>query len=215
MENGRLLIMVDKKTKPTKDSVDKEFQYMLGCTKCPLHKSRKNVVVGRGPVRGVTYMIVGEAPGKDEDEEGKPFVGKSGQLLSRILTQVGFKEDEFFITNVVRCRPPANRRPTGSEVKACSTHLRFQIEMINPQILVVAGGTALSYFFPKDKITSVHGKLMKTRTGKNIFPIFHPAYILRNPEMEKSLIEDLRKLKKLNIAETLVFSIGPKVVATT
>lgn len=202
-----------KKEKFNKESVDKEFQYMLDCKKCPLHKSRKLVVAGRGMTRGVTYMIVGEAPGKDEDEEGKPFVGKSGQLLSRVLNQVGFKEDEFFITNVVKCRPPANRRPTGSEIKACSAHLRFQIELVNPQILVVSGGTALSYFFPKEKITSVHGKLMKTRTGKNVFPIFHPAYILRNPEMEKALIDDLRKLRKLNIAETQVFTIGPKVVA--
>lgn len=212
---GRKAMTIVKNRKETVAIVDKEFQYMLGCTKCPLHKERKNVVVGKGPTRGVKYMLVGEAPGKDEDEAGLPFVGRSGALLSKALAQAGFKEEELFITNIVRCRPPGNRRPTGSEIKACSSHLRFQIELVGPKILIVAGGTALAYFFPKDKITSVHGKLMTTRTGKKIFPIFHPAYILRNPEMERHLVDDLKKLRKIDITETISTAIGPKIVLTS
>lgn len=194
--------------------IPRPFRYMLNCDQCPLNRSRQNVVIGRGPIEHVRYMFIGEAPGEDEDESGSPFVGQAGQMLSSLLMQAGISEDRIYITNVVKCRPPHNRPPTSLEVKACSSHLRTQVEIIRPKMLVLIGNTALQYYFANLKIMSVHGQVLDSKFGVPTFPIIHPAAALRHREWTGLLLDDLNKLKaaRKEAQERLVFAPGPRVM---
>jgi uracil-DNA glycosylase family 4 len=179
-----------------KTTTPKQFRHMVGCKSCALCKTRKKVVVGRGPITA-KIMFVGEAPGADEDESGIPFVGKAGKKLSEMLEQAGIEESDIYITNTVKCRPPQNREPAGIEVKKCKEHLNLQLRVIQPEYIVTLGNTALQYFCPNVKITTVHGKVRVTKRGMKIFPIIHPAAIFRTAEYEQLIVDDLLKLKKL------------------
>ena len=185
----------------------RDFRYMVECKDCRLCESRRNVVVGHGPIKQVTYMFIGEAPGENEDAKGLPFVGKAGEKLDELSDQAGFDLDGVYVTNIVKCRPPGNRRPTGHETKMCQKHLIVQIKKIKPDMLVCLGNTSLQYFFPKARIMSVHGTILRTKKGLKIYPIIHPAAALRNPAYEELIVADLSRLNELDLTDKIEF--GP------
>jgi len=154
------------------------------CTACGLATQRTHVVFGEGNP-DARLMIVGEGPGEEEDLQGRPFVGRSGQLLDKILGAVGIRRESVYIANIVKCRPPGNRAPEPLEAKTCtSLWLIKQIQLVKPQIIVPLGATALEFFAgEKLPITKARGKFFDWQ-GIKIFPMFHPAYLLRNPSRE-------------------------------
>jgi DNA polymerase len=142
-------------------------------------------------------MFIGEGPGYNEDKKGLPFVGQSGQLLEEFLAVIGLTRDQVFISNVVKCRPPGNRDPLPLEVDTCTSNYLFkQIEMINPKVIVTLGRFSMGLFFPKAKITQIHGQ-PKFDKGRYYLPLFHPAAILRNMGMKPAAEEDFRKIPML------------------
>ena len=160
------------------------------CTKCALCATRKNTVFGEGPVQNCRCVIIGEAPGEDEDKEGRPFVGKAGQLLTGILENGGkIPRDSVYIMNVLKCRPPdpetTNRKPSPEEMAACNEHLEAQLALLHPDIVVTMGATSTQWLMKtKQGITSLRGKWQKWR-GIDLLPMFHPSYLLRT-ERDKS-----------------------------
>jgi len=171
------------------------------CQNCPLGMLRTNAVPGEGNVHS-PIMFVGEGPGEEEDNQGKPFVGRAGQLLTKILESVNIRREDVYITNVVKCRPPNNRVPTNMEIQNCSPFLIAQIEIINPRMIIPLGSTAASFFLGKEEsITKIRGREFEWKGGIKIFPMFHPSYLLRNPSKEKGSPKDLtwqdiKKVKK-------------------
>ncbi|MBM7558870.1 uracil-DNA glycosylase [Marinitoga litoralis] len=151
------------------------------CDSCSLSLSRNNVVVGEGNINS-PIMLVGEGPGENEDLEGRPFVGRAGNLLDKLLKEVAKVDREnFYITNVVKCRPPKNRTPTSEEMEKCSHFLMGQISVIKPRIIVALGSTALNFFLKQVvPITKHRGRFKEWYGGMYIFPTFHPSYLLRN-----------------------------------
>ncbi|OGV18455.1 MAG: hypothetical protein A2X47_09865 [Lentisphaerae bacterium GWF2_38_69] len=162
------------------------------CKKCSLCNSRTNVVFGEGSSHA-ELMIIGEGPGRDEDEQARPFVGRSGQLLTQMLGAMGFKRDDVFIANIVKCRPPNNRVPTPEEAKTCLPFLLKQIDIIKPKVLLLLGATPLKYILDKVGITKLHGTWFEFH-GIKTLPSFHPAYLLRDPNQKKYAWEDLQKI---------------------
>lgn len=154
------------------------------CQRCVLGETRTNAVIGRGNVRA-PIMVVGEGPGQHEDETGLPFVGKAGQLLDKILASVNLTEEDVYICNIVKCRPPGNRDPEPIEVEACKGYLLEQIRIVNPKIILLSGKQAmLALLGIKQGITKVRGQWVE-RDDRLYMPIFHPAYLLRNQSREK------------------------------
>jgi len=173
------------------------------CTDCPLHSARSNTVPGEGSVEA-PVMFVGEGPGADEDASGRPFVGKAGSLLTKILDSVRLSRDEVYITNIVKCRPPKNRVPTDNEQNTCARYLMAQIAVINPTIIVTLGATALSFFLKDNgvKMTEARGELFDWKGKVKIFAMFHPSYLLRYPSREpgspkSKTWEDIQKVRKM------------------
>src|SRR3989339_1725615 len=158
------------------------------CTKCPLSNGRTKVVFGNGPVP-CNLMIIGEAPGADEDEQGFPFVGRAGQLLTQILGSVGIKRpDDVYIANTVKCRPPNNRAPLATEQAACAPYLAAQVRLVDPKSIILLGAPAVKAILKLDEpMTSIRGRWFKFPGNQDIsvMPLFHPAYLLRNPSKEK------------------------------
>jgi uracil-DNA glycosylase family 4 len=167
------------------DDLETLTKHCKGCQRCDLATGRTNVVVSRGnPAAHI--MIVGEGPGQQEDEQGLPFVGKSGQLLEKILAAVRLDtEQDVYICNVVKCRPPGNRTPTTDEAAACKGYLLEQIRLVDPKIILLTGATAMKGLIGEKRgITKVRGQWIEW-DGRLCMPIFHPAYLLRNPSREK------------------------------
>ena len=156
----------------------------LDCKQCALSKTRTNVVFGRGNPN-TKIFIIGEGPGHNEDMEGLAFVGRAGKLLDAAFQSVGIDTNrDCYISNIVKCRPPNNRKPQKEEIESCSTWLDQQINLINPKIIVLAGSTAVeSYLNIKEPISKIRGKWIE-RDGRKVMPIFHPSYLLRNPSKE-------------------------------
>lgn len=154
------------------------------CHRCDLGATRTHAVVGRGNPQA-PIMIVGEGPGQNEDETGLPFVGKAGQLLDKILESVKLTEADVFICNIVKCRPPGNRTPTQDEMDACRPYLLEQIRMVDPQVILLSGASAVRGLIgDKRGITKIRGEWIEWQ-GRLCMPVFHPAYLLRNPSREK------------------------------
>ncbi|MDR0571640.1 MAG: uracil-DNA glycosylase [Rickettsiales bacterium] len=155
------------------------------CLKCELGKTRTNVVFGDG-IPNNKIVLIGEAPGHDEDIQGRPFVGRSGQLLDKILESVGFsRKNNIYILNTVKCRPPENRNPLPIEREACRKFLEEQLNIMQPKIIILCGAVAVSSMLDtRDGITKIRGKWFNGRGGTKIIPIFHPSYLLRNPSRE-------------------------------
>lgn len=167
---------------------------VLKCAKCGLAHSRQHAVFGEGNTNGGIF-IIGEAPGRDEDIEGKPFVGKSGQLLDKILAACGFARNEHvFISNIIKCKPPDNRIPTPQEASICMPWLLKQIELVNPKILIFLGATALKYMAgPEYRITRDHGNWINWQ-NRLAMPVYHPAALLRNPSLKRDTWDDFKKI---------------------
>lgn len=165
------------------------------CTKCPLHHSRKNAVPGAGPA-GADIMLIGEGPGFHENEQGLPFVGAAGRFLDELLNGIGLKREEVFITNVVKCRPPANRDPEAEELQACDPYLERQIKAINPKVIVTLGRFSMAKFLSNAKISQVHGQ-PRLINGRLVVPMFHPAAALHQGSLRPVIQADFAKLPEL------------------
>lgn len=169
----------------TYNQMSELVQHCNQCQRCELGQTRTHAVVGRGNLNA-QIMIVGEAPGQHEDETGLPFVGRSGQLLDKILESVNLTtEEDVYIANINKCRPPNNRVPTPSEMAACLPYLLEQIRLVDPKIILLTGATALKGLTgEKQGITKIRGQWLEWQ-GRLCMPIFHPSYLLRNPSKEK------------------------------
>ena len=174
------------------DSLDDVARAVRDCIDCPLHRGRTNAVPGEGNP-AAELMFIGEGPGFHEDRQGRPFVGPAGNLLEGLLASIGTNRDEVFIANMVKCRPPDNRDPQPSEIAACSKYLERQIELVNPKIIVTLGRFSLGRFFPGESITRARGSL-RQKDGRFIFPVMHPAAVLRRPELRSTMVQDFRAI---------------------
>jgi len=164
------------------------------CTRCPLHQERTHVVHTEGN-RKARLMFVGEAPGADEDAQARPFVGRAGQLLTKIIEAIGLKREEVLIGNVNRCRPPGNRAPTAEEASMCKPFLLREIAVVQPEVIVVLGNTAMKNLLDtREGITRLRG-MFQDYKGIKVMPTFHPAYLLRDPSKKRETWEDLKKVR--------------------
>lgn len=165
------------------------------CQQCKLGASRLNSVPGEGNLHA-EVMMVGEAPGKKEDETGRPFIGSAGKILSEILMLANIKREDVFITSILKCRPPENRNPKTEEIKTCLPWLIQQIQTIKPKVICTMGRFATKALTGIDcPITKIHGEFFE-KNGEIYFPIFHPAAIFYNPKLRKELESDLKKLRE-------------------
>ncbi|HID86533.1 MAG TPA: uracil-DNA glycosylase [Anaerolineae bacterium] len=165
------------------------------CERCILSQSRRNTVPGEGP-EDADIMFIGEAPGFHEDRQGRPFVGAAGQFLNELLESIGLKREDVYITNVIKCRPPANRDPLVSEIEACWPYLERQIELIQPKMIVTLGRYSMERFFPGQKISRIHGRPRKME-GIIYYPIYHPAAALHQPRYRADVEADFQKIPQL------------------
>ncbi|HEX6163692.1 MAG TPA: uracil-DNA glycosylase [Vicinamibacterales bacterium] len=167
------------------------------CTRCKLCTlGRSQIVFGVGNPKA-RLMFVGEAPGEDEDKKGEPFVGRAGQLLTKIIEAIGMTRDQVYIANVIKCRPPGNRNPEPDEVAACEPFLFRQIDVIQPKVIVPLGKfAAQSLLKTVDPITKLRGRQFDYR-GAVLIPTFHPAYLLRNPSAKREVWEDMKKVRSI------------------
>jgi uracil-DNA glycosylase family 4 len=178
----------------TKESMEDIWRDIGDCKRCGLCEGRTQVVNTHGNHKA-RLMFVGEAPGADEDAQGKPFVGRAGQLLTKIIEAIGFKREEVLIGNVNRCRPPGNRQPTLEEAAICRPFLFREIAAVQPDVIVVMGNTAVRNLLgTREGITRIRGKFQDFR-GIKVMPTFHPAYLLRDPSKKRETWEDLKKVR--------------------
>lgn len=165
------------------------------CTKCELHRTRTKSVPGEGPA-DARVMLIGEAPGWNEDQQGRPFVGAAGKFLEELLAAAGMKRDEVFITNVVKSRPPGNRDPLPDEIAACAPYLERQIEAIDPEVIVTLGRFSMARWFPGERISRIHGQ--PKRVGRRlIVPMYHPAAALHQQSLKTTIQEDFGRLPRI------------------
>lgn len=173
-----------------------EIRSELGnCQRCKLHRTRRTIVFGEGNEKA-RLMLIGEGPGNDEDVQGRPFVGKAGQLLTKILQAIEIEREEVYIANIIKCRPPQNRNPEPDEIENCYPFLLKQIEAIRPRIICALGTFSAQTLLKTDvKITALRGKVYDF-SGIQLFPTYHPAYLLRNPEKKREVWEDMKQIAK-------------------
>lgn len=174
------------------DSLKKIATDVRGCPLCKLARTRKNAVPGEGQI-SAKIMFIGEAPGRSEDEKGKPFVGAAGRILDNLLKKAGIERSQVFITNIVKCRPPNNRVPEEDELIACRPYLDRQIALIKPKVICILGRTAYSSLLGGSSITANRGKIVE-RAGQKYFLTFHPAAVIYNKGLLSALEADLKKL---------------------
>ncbi|MDL1956441.1 MAG: uracil-DNA glycosylase [Candidatus Desulfofervidus auxilii] len=179
-----------------KESSLRKIKEELGeCKRCPLWENRHHIVFGEGPANA-RLVIVGEAPGEEEDLQGKPFVGAAGELLTKMLKAINLSREEVYITNIVKCRPPNNRNPRPKEIEKCKPFLLKQLETIHPKVICTLGSIAAQTLLEtKTSISLLRGKIYIWH-GIKLIPTFHPAYLLRNPRQKKFVWEDLKLLEK-------------------
>lgn len=184
------------------DFITQESPYLflekeiLSCRRCVLSETRTRVVPGEGSFKS-PLMFVGEAPGRDEDEQGRPFVGRAGQLLTKIIKAMKYEREEVYITNIVKCRPPDNRNPHSDEIASCKDYLLRQIDLINPDVIVTLGKVAASFFIEsKLGMTALRGDFYNFQ-GIKVMPTFHPSYLIRNEGnkiLRKMVWDDMQKV---------------------
>ena len=174
-----------------------EIRSDLGdCTRCRLHSGRTTLVFGVGNP-DADLVFVGEAPGRDEDRQGEPFVGRAGQLLTKIIASIGLTREEVYIANVVKCRPPNNRNPELDEVHTCEPFLFRQLDVLRPKVVVALGAFAIHTLLGTDRpISRLRGHVYEYR-GAKLVPTFHPAFLLRSPERKRDVWEDMKKVRAL------------------
>jgi uracil-DNA glycosylase family 4 len=174
----------------------KEVREELGdCRRCKLHSTRTNIVFGAGNP-GALLVFVGEGPGRDEDLQGKPFVGLAGQLLTKIIQAIQLTREEVYIANIIKCRPPGNRNPEPDEIQACEPFLIKQLEAIRPKLICALGTFAAQTLLKtEERISLLRGRFHQYQ-GIPLMPTYHPAYLLRNPQFKRDVWEDMKKIKK-------------------
>lgn len=177
------------------DKLDEIRNNVIACTLCELSKSRKNAVPGSGKANA-EVIFIGEAPGHNEDLQGLPFVGTAGKILSEALSYAGFTREDVYITNIVKCRPPNNRRPNKHETDACRNHLRNELEVIRPKIVCILGNTAFGSLLDGNSITKNRGQVIK-RNDQLYFVTVHPAAVIYNPDLRQVLKDDLKTLAEI------------------
>ncbi len=183
--------------------VDKLNRMIEECKRCRLSETRTNAICGEGNLNA-KIMLIAQAPGKEEDREGRMFIGPSGKVLDELLSEAGIRREEIYMTNLLKCMLPKNRRPKQDEIEACSYYLEEEIKLINPEILVPLGYYASRYILQRygipllsrDKFPSVLGKLFLAE-GRKILPLAHPASVLYNPELKRDVVKSYRKLQVL------------------
>jgi len=177
------------------DSLEQIAAQVRTCQRCPLATGRIHAVPGEGP-DDARIMFVGEGPGYHEDQQGRPFVGASGQYLEELLASIGLNRRQVYIANVIKCRPPDNRDPEPAELAACRGYLDRQIELIRPWIIVTLGRFSMERYFPGQSISRIHGR--PKRVGDVYYlPMFHPAAALRNPEWRQEMAKDITRIPEL------------------
>lgn len=173
-------------------SVEEIAAHISTCRNCPLCQTRTNTVPGEGNADTPDIMFIGEGPGADEDAQGRPFVGKAGLLLTKMIEAMGYKREQVFIANVVKCRPPNNRTPLPEEMEACLPYLQQQIGLVRPKVIVGLGATAIKGLLGKTAgITRLRGTWQEY-AGTRLMPTFHPSYLLRDPSKKKDVWQDLQ-----------------------
>jgi len=164
------------------------------CRRCKLHPYRRHIVFGTGNPQA-RLIFVGEAPGRDEDLQGQPFVGQAGQLLTKIIQSIKLSREEVYITNIIKCRPPENRNPEPDEISACEPFLIEQIKVIRPKLICALGTFAAQTLLKtEEKISALRGKFHEYQ-GIPLMPTYHPAFLLRNPNRKREVWEDMKKIK--------------------
>jgi DNA polymerase len=171
-----------------------EVREELGdCKRCKLHQTRRTIVFGEGNEKA-TLMFIGEGPGYDEDVQGRPFVGRAGQLLTKIIQSINLSREAVYIANIIKCRPPQNRNPEPDEIQSCHPFLMKQISVIQPKIICALGTFSAQTLLKTDaKITTLRGKVYDLG-GIKVIPTYHPAFLLRNPERKREVWEDMKKI---------------------
>lgn len=192
------------------NEMQKLTEQIIHCKRCELYKTRNNPVVGEGSDEA-DLLFIGEAPGLNEDKQGRPFVGRAGKILDELLDSIGLNRSDIYISNILKCRPPNNRNPTKNEIQTCSPYLKKQIDFINPSVILPMGSFATEYVFdtfdlPFTKISKLHGKLFSKQTLYHqirILPLYHPAVATYNPNKKTVLLEDIKQVKPFIISRTV------------
>ena len=174
------------------EKIDNLYARVRGCTLCPLSRTRTNAVPGEGPI-DAEVMCIGEAPGMNEDRQGRPFVGQAGQFLNELLAAGGLSRESVYICNVLKCRPPENRDPFPAEIEACRDYLDEQIDLIDPLVIVTLGRFSMAKFFPNQSISRIHGHAKDT-AGRFYVPMYHPAAALHQQSLRETILNDFRQL---------------------
>ena len=177
------------------DSLAEIAQRVSICTDCPLSQNRTKAVPGEGP-DNAEIMLIGEAPGYNEDQQGRPFIGAAGRFLEELLASIGLQREDVYITNTVKCRPLNNRDPLPGELAACRKYLDQQIELISPKVIVTLGRHSLTSFLPRETIGKSRGK-PRNVNGTTLFPMYHPAAALHQPSFRKVIEDDIKLLPAL------------------
>mgnify|MGYP000005804684 CR=1 FL=1 len=171
------------------------YEQLSGCEKCRLCEGRNHIVPGEGNPNA-RLMFIGEGPGQEEDRQGRPFVGRSGELLTRMIHAIGIERSEVYICNVVKCRPPQNRNPEPDEAEACLGYLRAQVALVRPQVIVLLGKIACRYTLREEIfITRDHGRWFE-RKGVWFIPTYHPSALLRDPTKKRDAWDDFQKIRQ-------------------
>jgi uracil-DNA glycosylase len=171
------------------------YKEIVSCRSCKLAESRIKVVPGEGP-ENASLFFIGEAPGWNEDQQGRPFVGQAGAYLEHLLALIKMNRNQVYIANVIKCRPPQNRDPLPSEIMACQKWLDQQVQIINPKMIVTLGRYSLARYFPKESIGKVHGKAQK-QNGVIYYPMYHPAAALHQNSLRNSIEADMLKIPNI------------------
>ena len=175
--------------------IEELYTEVRGCQRCALAKTRTLAVPGEGPLDS-EVMFIGEAPGVNEDRQGRPFVGQAGAFLEELLEAAGLTRPEVYICNVLTCRPPGNRDPPPTGIESCSDYLSAQIRLIDPLLIVTLGRYSMSRFFPNQAISRIHGK-PREANGRILVPMYHPAAALHQQRLRSTIIDDFRTLPEL------------------
>ncbi len=162
------------------------------CQRCPLWRTRTLAVPGEGPLNA-EVLFIGEAPGVNEDKQGRPFVGQAGQFLSELLAAAGLTRDDVYICNVLKCRPPGNRDPLPTEIEQCRDYLEEQIDIVDPLVIVTLGRFSMARYFPQQTISRIHGSV-KQIDGRYYVPMYHPAAALHQQSLRNTILDDFRGL---------------------
>ncbi|MBN2468123.1 MAG: uracil-DNA glycosylase [Deltaproteobacteria bacterium] len=195
-ELDRLIQKVSLRDVGTPDSLDRLNREVQGCSRCDLAVSRKAIVFGEGSPTA-SLVFVGEAPGRDEDLAGRPFVGEAGQLLTRIIHAINLRREDVYIANVVKCRPPHNRDPKSDEIQACFPFLLRQLDVIRPRVICALGKFAAQTLLgTTEKISSLRGTIHEAYNC-TVVPTYHPASLLRNPQWKREVWQDMQRVQKL------------------